>query len=374
MTTITQTQPSHNSPASVGFHYSQEKQILSESLGIDQILVSFLFSPINPQDLLVIAGHYPVKPLHTLDNEPILGYDGVARVEAVGPRQTDTPAIQLRPGDLVVPRRHGLGTWRSQAILSVTDVIPLSPTEDLIGASLLRMAFLPAYLLVEDMRKLKPGDWIIQNAGSGTIARLVAQFAHLKGVHVCSVVRDRKECDFEKLKMHMLSQGVDIVLAEDDLARKGPDASAELAAAASRGRVVLAIDAIFGESGKRLANALSHGGTYVNYGSLGGTNGILGLSQRLLFWSEITFRNFRLSEQLKSRTEAQQESLLVWFQDLLARGLLHTPPVETIQVSQHDLNRDAFERRVRNIVTTVPADNVGMVKQVLQFGEIETGN
>ncbi|KAL5617650.1 hypothetical protein FOBRF1_006398 [Fusarium oxysporum] len=369
MAAITQVQSSDGKSASVGFHYRQKEQIPPDSIGIDQILVSFLFSPINPQDLLVLAGRYPVKPLHTLDNQPVLGYDGVACVEAVGPL-TNPESTHIRPGDLIVPRRHGLGTWRSQAILSVTDVVPLSPTKDLLGASLLRMAFLPAYLLVEDMRDLKPGDWIIQNAGSGTIARLVAQFARLKGVRTCSVVRDREGGSFDALKADLQSQGVEIVITEDDLDKHGTQASAELADAAAKGRIVLAIDAVFGESGERLANALSHGGTYVNFGSLGGASGTIGLSQRLLFWSEVTFRNFRLSEQLKARTAAEQESLLLWFQDLLARGLLRTPPVKTIQVPRDVDGRDEFERRVKEAVNAGPADKVGWVKQVLQFGRI----
>ncbi|KAF5650001.1 2 4-dienoyl reductase precursor [Fusarium sp. NRRL 52700] len=369
MAAITQVQPSDGKPASVGFHYLKQGQIPPDSIGIDQILVSFLFSPINPQDLLVLAGRYPVKPLHTLDNQPVLGYDGVACVEAVGPL-TNPEQTHIQPGTFVVPRRHGLGTWRSQAVLSVADVIPVSPTEDLLGASLLRMAFLPAYLLVEDMRALKPGDWVIQNAGSGTIARLVAQFARLKGVRTCSVVRDREGSTFDALKADLQSQGVEIVITEDDLAKHGTQASAELADAADKGRIMLAIDAVFGESGERLANALSHGGTYVNYGSLGGASGIIGLSQRLLFWSEVKFRNFRLSEQLKARTAAEQESLLLWFQDLLSRGLLRTPPVETIQVPRDVEGRDEFERRVREAVTAVPASAVGRVKQVLQFGRI----
>ncbi|KAG4295245.1 hypothetical protein FPRO06_01829 [Fusarium proliferatum] len=369
MATITQIQSSDSKPASVGFHYSKQEQIPPDSIGVDQILVSFIFSPINPQDLLVLAGRYPVKPLHTLDNQPVLGYDGVACVEAVGPL-TNQEQTHIRPGDFVVPRRHGIGTWRSQAVLSVTDVIPLSPTKDLLGASLLRMAFLPAYLLVEDMRDLKPGDWIIQNAGSGNIARLVAQFARLKGVRTCSVVRDREGSTFDALKADLQSQGVEIVITEDDLAKHGTQASAELADAAAKGRIVLAIDAVVGESGERLADALSHSGTYVNYGSLGGASGIIGLSQRLLFWSEVKFRNFRLSEQLKARTAAEQECLLLWFQDLLSQGLLRTPPVETIQVPWAVEGRDEFERHVKEAVTAGPGDKVGRVKKVLQFGRI----
>ncbi|KAJ3525989.1 hypothetical protein NM208_g11399 [Fusarium decemcellulare] len=174
MVIITQSQPSTDLSAPVRFYYPDKVDNQAQSLGQDKLLVSFLFSPINPQDQLVIAGRYPVKPSYTHDGEPLPGYDGVARVEAVGVNSSSVSNTFSR-GDLIIPRRHGLGTWRSQAILNAADVIRLSPTDNLIGASLLRLAFLPAYLLLEDTRQLKPGDWVVQNVGSSTIGRLVAQ-------------------------------------------------------------------------------------------------------------------------------------------------------------------------------------------------------
>ncbi|GJD00288.1 trans-2-enoyl-reductase [Colletotrichum higginsianum] len=372
---ITQSKPSTDSPPAVGFHYeSPPAEPAQQALDPGSVLVSFLFAPINPQDLLVIAGRYPVKPAYSHDGEPILGYDGVARVEAVGsglsPSSDGAPA--LRQGDLVIPRRHGLGTWRSQAVLDAVDVIRLSPTDDLIGASLLRMAFLPAYLLVEDVvvsGSLKPGDWIVQNAGSGTIARLVAQFARIKGVRTASVVRDRDAESLETLRAELLAEGrgASIVVTESELAGRGVEAHPDLASAAGRNRVVLAIDGVFGEAGERLASLLSHGGTYVNYGSLGGADGAVRLSQRLLFWSEVRFRNFRLSEQLGQRTPAQIESTLLWFQDLLARGVLVTPQVRRIQVPVSTGDKAEFEERVGEAVSLVGDGGIGNVKRVLEF-------
>ncbi|KAK1543588.1 hypothetical protein CPAR01_04221 [Colletotrichum paranaense] len=365
---ITQSQSMADSPTPVRIHYSQAEGA-AQAVDPGKVLVSFLVSPINPQDLLVIAGRYPVKPSYTHDGEPVLGYDGVARVEVVGVESSSsmTPTSALRPGDLVIPRRHGLGTWRSQAILNSADVIRLSPTEDLIGASLLRMAFLPAYLLVEDVRALKPGDWIVQNIGSGTIARLVSQFARIKGVYTVSIVRDRSLDALEALKSDLLKDGVDAVLTESDLQARGADAHPALADAAGRNRVALAIDGVFGEPGERLASLLSHGGTYVNYGSLGGADAVLRLSQRLLFWSEVKFRNFRLSEQLIQRTPAQLESLLLWFQDLLAQGALVTPKVQTIQVPISAEGRNDFEQSINAAVSSGFGAGVGDAKRVLGF-------
>ncbi|KAF6827742.1 hypothetical protein CMUS01_08871 [Colletotrichum musicola] len=366
---ITLSKSATDSPNAISFHYPDGNDA-GLSLPVGSILVSFLVSPINPQDLLVIAGRYPVKPSYDHDDEAVLGYDGVARVEAVGSESTSSSERALSPGDLVIPRRHGLGTWRSRAVLNAADVIRLSPTSDLVGASLLRMAFLPAYLLVEDMRDLKPGDWIVQNAGSGTIARLVVQFARVRGCHTCIVVRNRDEDDLTTLKVSLLGEGADAIITEGQLAVLGAKSHPALALASASGRVVLAIDAVFGEPGERLSSLLSHGGTYVNYGSLGGADGVVRLTQRLLFWSEVRFRNFRLSEQLGKRTPAQQESLLLWFQDLLARGTLVTPKVQVVQVPESVGDRGAFEEQVKDAIApggSGAAPRIGNTKRVLRF-------
>ncbi|KAK1623101.1 hypothetical protein BDP81DRAFT_440194 [Colletotrichum phormii] len=232
------------------------------------------------------------------------------------------------------------------------------------------MAFLPAYLLVEDVKALKPGDWIVQNVGSGTIARLVSQFARIKGVHTISIVRDRSPDSLEALKADLLNEGAVAVLTESDLQARGADAHPALADAAGRNRVALAIDGVFGDPGERLASLLSHGGTYVNYGSLGGADGVLRLSQRLLFWSEIKFRNFRLSEQLSQRTPAQLESLLLWFQHLLAQGALVTPNVLAIQVPVSTEGRNDFEQSFHAAVSLGPGEGIGNLKRVLEFTHI----
>ncbi|KAB5562972.1 hypothetical protein GE09DRAFT_766199 [Coniochaeta sp. 2T2.1] len=359
---ITFAEPSPDPSNVIRFHYDVTED--GGDLSAGKILVSYIASPINPQDNLVIAGRYPVKPLYTHNGESVPGYDGVARVIAVG-HSADAGDADLKPGDLVIPRRHGLGTWRSRAVLDAKDVIRLRPNTDPVAASLFRMALLPAYLLVEDMRPLKPGDWIVQNAASGTIAQLVVQFAHLKGCHVVSVVRDR-----DAAELSALQAGADVVITESDLNAKGADAHPKLADAVACNRVVLALDAVFGQSGEQLANLLSRGGTYVNYGSLGGADGVVRLTQKLIFWNEIRFRNFRLTEQLGQRTPADIESLLSWFEELVESKKVAVPAVEMIKVPSV-VNKGgvgAFEEAVRKALR--PGQKVGVRKQVLDFGDV----
>src|SRR2546430_17678042 len=78
--------------------------------GPKEVLVKFLAAPINPLDVLVLADVYPVKPLHQCSGEPIPGYDGVGEIISCGRDVTE-----LVPGDLVIPSKFGVGTWRTQA-------------------------------------------------------------------------------------------------------------------------------------------------------------------------------------------------------------------------------------------------------------------
>ncbi|OAA54528.1 Alcohol dehydrogenase superfamily, zinc-type [Niveomyces insectorum RCEF 264] len=394
-----------NDPAKViRFHHGHGDEVPQGAL-VDpgMVLVTFLAAPINPQDLLAIAGRYPVKAQYRHAGEPIPGNDGVARVEAVGADAPHAPPSTsiLQPGDLVIPRRHGLGTWRQRAVLPVDALqrLPLSPNSapsrgpapapgwDPVAASMLRTVFTPAYLLVEDMRALRPGDWVVQNAGRSAIAQLVTQFVRRKGASVVSVVRDTDlsaqaaSTDFEtqaQAQHAPLPTNADIVVPESRVIARGTAAHPALAAAAAQGRVVLALDAVFGRAGEQLAALLSKGATYVNYGSLGGATGAghpeaeLRVSQKLLFWSEVQLRNFRLSEQLGLRSRDEQETMLAWFADLVACGELKAPKMERIAVpGDAEADQVQFEQRVREVLTAgAERKQRGLQKHVFVF---ETG-
>ena len=75
------------------------------------VLVKFLASPINPLDLLVLAGTYPVKPAHLFHGQAIPGYDGIGEVIECGEGVTN-----LIPGDIVVPSKFGAGTCQRYSI------------------------------------------------------------------------------------------------------------------------------------------------------------------------------------------------------------------------------------------------------------------
>lgn len=309
-----------SAPAKVARLHQENGQPHEDQLGPDEVHIRFLAAPINPQDLMVIAGKYPVQPEHRHAGEPIPGYDGVARVERVG-----SAVDVLAPGNHVVPRTHGLGTWRSHATVPASSLLRVSATLDPIAASLLKMGCGPAYLLLNSAaRELRPGDWVVLNAAKGVIAQLTIQFAKLRGCHSIGVLRDRDDVDSSRQQLRAL--GADAVVTESELAAPGA-----LTSLAQGKRIKLALDAVFGEPGARLAALLSPGATYVNYGSLGGAGAVsIPLTQELIFWKQITFKNFRLSQALSQYSQPEQEDLLAYFGSLFESGSLQTPAVDRV--------------------------------------------
>jgi trans-2-enoyl-CoA reductase len=297
----------------------------STPLDPSSVYVQFLAFPINPQDLLAIAGKYPVKPAYTTsDGSNIAGNDGVAIVKRVGDSVTT-----LREGDIVLPKCHGLGTWRTNAIFPAEVLIRIPSSVDPVAGALLKMGFAPAYLLLENMVKLHPGSWIIVNAALGVIPQMICQFARLHGSHVVAVIRSRTDMESASSILH--ANGAEIVVSEEDLEAHGSDASPALASLVKENRIVLALDAVFGHHAEHLARLLAPGSTFVNYGSLGGSDSVLRLTQELLFWKQITFRNFRLSQQLSLRSDTETEQLMTWFVELLDEGRLRTPIVKVLK-------------------------------------------
>ncbi|KAM0805365.1 hypothetical protein BDR22DRAFT_884894 [Usnea florida] len=275
------------------------QQYKTSAPGPGGVLVRMLAAPINPQDVMVLAGRYPVKPENHEGGEPIPGYDEVAEVVECGDGVTE-----LCSDDRVVPKRHGLGTWRTHAVFQEASLVKVSSI---------------------DMARLRPGDWIIQNAASGCIAQMTRQFARLKGLHSIIIVRDRADVrQTAALKDKLLNLGVDVVLAESELAtldilHKGK-------------RIMLALDSVFGPLAAKMTTYLSPNAMFVNYGSLGveARSGAFELTQDMIFWKQITFRNFRLSTCLGARSEEEIRDMLTWFGDLFESGVLKAADVITI--------------------------------------------
>lgn len=129
------------------------------ALTADTVHVKFLASPINPADVNMIQGAYPIKPMMQKlgDSElAVGGNEGVAEVIAVGDQVKD-----LKVGDQVVMAKSGYGTWRTHAAGLASDFQLLPKIEvPLIQKATMTVNPCTAYRMLKDFVKLNPGKKI----------------------------------------------------------------------------------------------------------------------------------------------------------------------------------------------------------------------
>ena len=108
---------------------SQVVSLVKENISCDllpgQVLAKYLLSPVNPADINVLQGTYPIRPPLPATG----GGEGVAEVVSVG------GGSDLAPGDWVVPARPMVGTWRSHVLAQTEEFIKIRNDIPVLGAA-----------------------------------------------------------------------------------------------------------------------------------------------------------------------------------------------------------------------------------------------
>ncbi|GGF21973.1 alcohol dehydrogenase [Aliidongia dinghuensis] len=258
---------------------------------------------INPSDVLTVRGQYGRRP--KLPATP--GYEGAGTIDAVGPDVT-----HWRVGQRVIPLGVE-GTWQEAVIAPATAVMATPEgLPDQIACQLLANP-LTAWLLLE-LLDAKAGDWVVQTAAGSTLGQLMIQLAKLNGINLINVIRSRRGVDALK------AAGAEhVVVTEDE------DVGQRFAEIAGRTPITKAVDAVAGETGAKVANALGYGATLVVYGAL--SMQPLPLDAGRLIFRGLTVRGFWLTDWFRTVTREVRERTLDEVGKLLASGRL-APPVE----------------------------------------------
>ena len=213
----------------------------------DEVVVAVEAFPINPVDLLTIAGQYAVRP--DLPTTP--GAEGVGRVTAAG-----AGVAHVAEGDRVL--LVGRGNWAQQIKVKGATVLKLPADADVLQLAMLKVNPATALLMLREAVDLEPGDWVIQDAANSGVGTNLIRLAKADGLRTVNVVRR------ESLIAPLQAMGADVVVVDGD------DLAARVAAATGGAPIRLAVDAVAGEACQRLAECLADGGTIVNYGMLSG--------------------------------------------------------------------------------------------------------
>src|SRR5262249_20096627 len=132
------------------------------SPGAGQVLVRLEAAPINPSDLLLIAGRYGVRPALPA----ALGSEGVGRLVAAG-AGVDPNRVGERV--LIVPGPEH-GTWRELTVVDQRNVVRVDPEADPHQLAMVGVNPVTADRLLSGFTTLTPGAWVGQtgaNSGAG---------------------------------------------------------------------------------------------------------------------------------------------------------------------------------------------------------------
>ncbi|GAA4869309.1 zinc-dependent alcohol dehydrogenase family protein [Luteimonas vadosa] len=266
--------------------------------GQGEALVEVLAAPINPSDVLTLAGDYGTLP----PLPAVGGNEGVGRVVALG-----ADAHGPGPGQMVL-LPVGIGTWSTHVVAPAKALMALPEGADPVQLSMLTVNPPTARLLLTDTVELPPGSWVLQNAANSAVGGYLVQLAKARGLRTVNVVRRESAAEVVE------EQGGDVVLVDGD------DLAARVESATGGAAITLGIDAVGGMATERLAQSLASGATLVNYGAMGGE--ACAISPASLIFRGITLRGFWLSWWYKQAEPQVRAALFAELAGLIAQGQL----------------------------------------------------
>ena len=275
-----------------------------------EVRVRVKFSPINPADINVLEGKYPIRP--ELPGTP--GVEGVGIVEECGSGVTG-----FASGDAVL-LPHRFGAWREAGNASASELVKIGSEVPLEQAAMLRINPATALVMLREFTELQPGEWIAQNAANSAVGRCVIRLARHFGWRTVNVVRRAELVD------ELKAEGADAVLVE------GEKISAEIKDATGGAPVHLALNAVGGDSATRIAGALAPGGIIATYGAM--SRQPLKVPNGQLIFQDIAWRGFWISRWYQRVGEATGNALLAELSALAARGIIATPVEATYPLDQ----------------------------------------
>jgi NADPH:quinone reductase-like Zn-dependent oxidoreductase len=233
-----------------------------------EVRVKLLAATINPSDRGMIGGSYG----NLRELPAVAGREGVGQVDAVGAGVTSlSVGMHVRfPGES--------GAWCEYACAPATDLIVV-PVEVPIEQAAISFINPPtAYCLLKHIVDLKPGDWLVQNAGNSAVGLSVIQMAKAFGIRTISQVRR------ESLIEPLVELGADHVVIE------GSGWGKQVKELTGGAPIRLALNSIGGESATDQLKVLGEGGTQVTFGGMVGD--LVRFPTRYLIFNDIRMVGF----------------------------------------------------------------------------------
>lgn len=281
----------------------------------DSIVLRTLAFPINPSDINQLQGVYPSLPEKTLDlgtSEPsaIAGNEGVFEVVHL-PSSTSAVSSSedgLKIGDWVIPLQANQGTWSNYRVFqNSSDLIKVNDL-DLYSAATVSVNGVTAYQLVNNYVNwnTSANEWLIQNAGTSGVSKLVTQIAKVKGVNTLSVIRDRD--NFEDVAKTLESKyGATKVISESDNNDKVFGKQELPKILGNNAKVRLALNSVGGKSSASIARKLDKNSIMLTYGGM--SKQPVTLPTSLHIFKGLTSAGYWVTELNKTNPEMKRDTV-----------------------------------------------------------------
>lgn len=342
---------STHSVEDVGSVLSVQNYTPKEDLSKSIVLRTLAF-PINPSDINQLQGVYPSKPEKTLDystEQPsaIAGNEGVFEVVSVPESESS-----LSEGDWVIPVHANQGTWSNYRVFSkASDLIKVNGL-DLHSAATVSVNGCTAYQLVNNYIDWDPSknEWLIQNAGTSGVSKIVTQIAKAKGVKTLSVIRDRE--GFESVARVLEEKyGATKVISESDNSDKAFGKEQIPQILGPNARVRLALNSVGGKSSACIARKLDKDALMLTYGGM--SKQPVTLPTSLHIFKGLTSKGFWITENVK-KNPSEKVANVQDFIKLYEQGKIISPKDEITTVDW-DVNNTSDEELLKLIREAVAA-------------------
>ncbi|KAL4459109.1 hypothetical protein ABPG75_013974 [Micractinium tetrahymenae] len=267
--------------------------------GQGEVLVRVQLRPVNPADLFSVQGVYPGFKPEKLPAVP--GLDGMGVVERSGPG-----ASKFKPGQRVTATpfdtAKGQGTWQQYVVL---------PEEKLMAVPHKLSDEAAAQFFVNPASAWVPkGEWLLSNAASSALGRMVIQLGKHYGVRTINLVRSSHHV--EDLKQ--LGADEVVVTTEEDLVERVKEITGGKGAYA-------ALECVGGDITEKVVQATRNGGTVFIYGAMAAFSITVCIPD--LLFRDVTLRGFWLNPYLLKAGE-RRGKILEEVMQLLADGVIET--------------------------------------------------
>jgi NADPH2:quinone reductase len=268
------------------------------------VRVRMIASPINPSDLLVVRGEYGRLP--TLPATP--GFEGVGVVDRSGGGLLAL-VRGLRPGKRVAVISAGGGAWAEYAVVPARQLVPLPADIPDEQAAAFFVNPASALAMTRHVLEVPAGAWMLQTAAGSALGRMVMRLGKHFGFRVINVVRRLEQAE------ELRQAGADAVIctAEESI-------PTQVRVLTEGQGVKYAIDAVGGDTGAAVIQALAPGGRLLVYGTL--SREPIGIDPRVLMMGGKRVEGFWLSEWVRGRHPLKMLRLFRTIRNLMRQGIL----------------------------------------------------